>query len=309
MFPQVSGCVSGFGTYDLTVRRPAVQAEDLMQLALVVAEFCGHAAGFGPAAGGGVDQHGLLDSCQGVEQGTHRQVQAGVPGCAAHQVCDLQGEHAGEHVDADVRLGPVVHGAEGDDVGVFELAEGELGFGLGPVGGDDLGGGPVIVIGDQHVLAEELLFQGRAGSLVDAPGEAQVFGLVAVQPPGDYPAGPGFAGDSGDLGLHLLAGAAGLAAAEGGGQLVQLLAGLGQGGAGEPGRLCGVQLRGVGQDRPALRAVDLAAGVVGGQPVEAALIHDGPGRGGQGGQVGAVAGGHRPDVVQAGSGEVGEVVL
>src|SRR5260370_8852631 len=61
MFPQLSGGVSALGTYNLTVRRPAVQVEDLMQLALVIAEFCGHAAGFGPAAGGGADQHGLAD--------------------------------------------------------------------------------------------------------------------------------------------------------------------------------------------------------------------------------------------------------
>ena len=38
-----------------------------------------------------------------------------------------------------------------------------------------------------------------------------------------------------DLGLDLVAGPAGLAAGEGGGQGVELLGGLGQGGAGEPG--------------------------------------------------------------------------
>ena len=92
---------------------------------------------------------------------------------------DLQGEHAGEDVHADVVLGPVEHRGERHRVRVFELAEGELGFGLGPVPGDHLGGGPVVVAGDQHVLAEEFLFQRGAGVLVDAPGQAQVFGLVA----------------------------------------------------------------------------------------------------------------------------------
>src|ERR1039457_3972251 len=75
---------------------------------------------------------------------------------------------------ADVVLGPVEHRGERDDAGVFELPEGELGFGLGPVAGDDLGGGPVIMVGDQHVLAEELFFQGGTGGLVGAPGKAQV---------------------------------------------------------------------------------------------------------------------------------------
>jgi len=53
----------------------------------------------------------------------------------------------------------------------------------------------------------------------------------------------------------------------------------------------------VGQDDPAVGAVDDAAGVVGAQP----------GGGGHGQQVGAVRGWDRPDVVQAGRGQVGEV--
>ena len=65
--------------------------------------------------------------------------------------------------------------------------------------------------------------------------------------------------------------AAGLAAGQGGGQLVEFLAGLGQRGAVEPAGLAVVQFRGVGQDRAALGAVDLAAGVVGGQPAEPVL--------------------------------------
>ena len=75
----------------------------------------------------------------------------------------MECQHAGEGVEADVVLGPVVHRGERHDVRVFELAETELGFGLGPVPGDDLGGRPVFVIGDQHVLAEEFFFERGAG--------------------------------------------------------------------------------------------------------------------------------------------------
>ncbi len=50
------------------------------------------------------------------------------------------------------------------------------------------------------------------------------------------------------------------------------------------------------------------AGVAGGQVPEPVLVHDGAGGGGQGGQVRAVRGGHRPDVVQPGAGQVREVV-
>src|SRR5882724_10176297 len=111
----------------------------------------------------------------------------------------------------------------------------ENGFALGPVPGDDLGHGPVVVIGDQDVLAEDFLFQRGAGGRVDGPGQAQVLWLVAVELPGDDAADPGLAGDRLDRGLHFLPGPAGTAAGEGGGQLAELLAGLGQGGAVEPG--------------------------------------------------------------------------
>ncbi len=59
---------------------------------------------------------------------------------------------------------------------VFELAEGELGLGLGLVGGDDPGGRPVAVIGDQHVLAGQFFFESGAGGLIDGPCQAQALG-------------------------------------------------------------------------------------------------------------------------------------
>ena len=120
---------------------------------------------------------------------------------------------------------------------------------------------------------------------------------------------PGVAGDRGDLGLDLGAGAAGLAAGQGGGQFVESAAGLGQGGAGEAAGLVFVQFDRVGQDGAAVGAVDGAAGVVGGQPGEAVGVDDAAGGGGQGEQVAAVAGRHRSHVVQAGAGQLREVGL
>ena len=102
-------------------------------------------------------------------------------------------------------------------------------------------------------------------------------------------------GDLGDLRLHLVPGPAGLAAGQGGGQLVEL--------PGWPwpawcrqtrGPDC-VQLGGMGEDRPAPGAVDDAAGVIGGQLAEPVLIDDGAHGGGHREQVTAVAGGHRPE--------------
>ena len=71
-------------------------------------------------------EHGLADGCELAEQFADGHVQPGVPGLAAHEVGDLQGQDAGEDVDVDVVLGPVVHRGEGDHAGVFHLAEGEL---------------------------------------------------------------------------------------------------------------------------------------------------------------------------------------
>ena len=109
---------------------------------------------FGASSGAGVDQDGFCDAGEVAEELANGQVQSGLAGPQPHQAGDLQGEDAGEDVDADVVLGPVEHPGERDHARVFELPEGELGLGLGPVGGDDLGGGPAVVPGDEDVLAE-----------------------------------------------------------------------------------------------------------------------------------------------------------
>ena len=137
-----------------------MKAEDAGELVLDGGGVGEHAVGPGPAPDAGVEQDGLADAGQFAGQSAGRQVQSGLGGAAAHEVGELEGEHAGEDVDDDVVLGPVEHRAEGGGAGVFHLPEGGLGLGLGPVGGDDLGGGPVVVVCDEDVLAEDLFFQG-----------------------------------------------------------------------------------------------------------------------------------------------------
>ena len=198
----------------------------------------------------------------------------------------LEGQDAGEDVDADVVLGPVVHGREGHDVRVLHLAEGELGLGLGPVPGHDLGNRPVVVAGDQHVLAENLLFEGGAGVRVDAPGKPQVLRLVSGEFPGDDAAGPGFCGDRLDLGGDLLR-AGGSCRGPAWRPARRLLPALARVVPSNPrawdSRSSGewVGRRGVPRRRP------LAPGVIGGQPAEPVLIDGAAGGGGQGGQPGS----------------------
>ena len=114
------------------------------------------------------------------------------------------------------------------------------------------------------------------------------FRLVPGQIPADDAAYPRLGGDGGDFRFDFVPGPAGFPAGQGGGQVVELLAGLREGGAGEPGGLGLVQFRGMREDRAPLRPVDGAAGVEGGQAAEALFIRERPLRCGQGGQVRAV---------------------
>ena len=149
--------------YDLTfLRCPFGEVENVGEPVLGVGGLGEHAACFGPSAGRGVDQDGFLDSGELVEQLPDGEVQAGVFYVAAHEVGDLQGEDAGEGVHADIVFGPVVHGRERNDMGVFELPEAVLRIGLGPVGGDDVGDRPVVVGGDQVYVAFAIGLYSRA---------------------------------------------------------------------------------------------------------------------------------------------------
>ena len=98
--------------YDLSPGCVPAEFEDVVELLLVAGELGGHASGLGASSGGGVDQYGLADGGELGEQDADRQAWAGALGFTAHQVGDLQGEYAGEHVHADVVLGPVEHRGE-----------------------------------------------------------------------------------------------------------------------------------------------------------------------------------------------------
>ena len=85
------------------------EAEDLGELVLDRAGFGEHAVGSGPAAVAVVEQDGLADAGEFAQQFADGQVQPGLAGASPHEVGDLQGQDAGEDVDTDVVLGPVVH--------------------------------------------------------------------------------------------------------------------------------------------------------------------------------------------------------
>jgi hypothetical protein len=109
-----------------------------------------------------------------------------------------------------------------------------------------------------------------------------------------------------DDGLYPGAVAAALATFEYPGELVQLAGGLGDGLV-EPAGLFGVQVRGVGQQYPALRAEGVDAGLVGGEPTVASRVDAGSVPGWQREQLGVLRRWQGADEVQADVGEVGEV--
>src|SRR5260370_27534755 len=89
-------CGGLFSCMTYLLRRPPCQAEDVVEPGLVAGELGSHAAGFGPASGGGVDQHGLADGGKLAEQLADGQVQPLPAGAGTPEVGELGGQHAGE---------------------------------------------------------------------------------------------------------------------------------------------------------------------------------------------------------------------
>jgi len=99
VFPLLKAIVDLQFAYGLRPRRPPGQVKDLGESILCGGSFGEHAAGFGPSAGGGIDQHGLFDTGQSAPQFPDTEVQAVLVGVAADEVGNLQGQHTGEDMD------------------------------------------------------------------------------------------------------------------------------------------------------------------------------------------------------------------
>jgi hypothetical protein len=129
---------------------------------------------------------------------------------------------------ANVVVSPVMHRTERHGVRVFQLAEVELHFGLGTISSDDVSDGPVVVVGDEDPLAEDLVLQCCVCAGVDSEGQAVLGRGVTSQFPGDDALDPGVMTDALDLGGDLVAVASGLAAGQSVCQRGECGGGLGQ---------------------------------------------------------------------------------
>ena len=121
-----------------------------------------------------VEQHGLLDFAERREESTHAHVESGLFGFSHHEPGNSEGEHAVEGVHSDLLVGPVEHRGERNNLAILHLAEVGLDGALGPVGSDDVGDWPLVVVGEEDPLAEELVFEFLPGLGIDVEGEGEV---------------------------------------------------------------------------------------------------------------------------------------
>ena len=163
----------------------------------------------------------------------------------------------------------------------LHLAEGELGLGLAPVPGDNLGGSPSSWLVISKCSPKTSFFQRGPRAGVDGRGQPQVAGLFAVQLPGADVVGRGVMGGRRDLGVNLVPGPGGSCRGRRWRPAAQLPAAWPAWRHRNRGPDAGAA-RVNGSRPPGAGAVDHPAGVVGGQPADLVRVDDGAGGGGHG---------------------------
>jgi hypothetical protein len=195
-------------------RSVVCEAEKVVEALLGRVHFCQHAPGPRASPIALVEQHGLFDFTEGAEQLAHTHVQAGLGRLSTHEPGQRQGEYAVKDVDADLVVGPVEHGVERDDSAILHLAKVRLDVVLGSIRTNDVGHFPVVVVGEEDPLAEELFFERPPGHGVLAEAQAERGRPITAQRRADDPGDPAGLGDAGDLGLDGVAVLSGLAPLE-----------------------------------------------------------------------------------------------
>jgi hypothetical protein len=97
----------------------------------------------------------------------------GLPGAQVEESSEKVAKDAGEYVDMELLVGPMELGTQRDMDGVFEVCKDGLHIGLSSVGANDVGGGPVIAIGDEDDPAEGLVVEGAECGLVESVGQSK----------------------------------------------------------------------------------------------------------------------------------------
>ena len=196
----------------------------------------------------------------------------------------------------DVVLGPVEHRGNDTTWVPFHLRKANSALDRDQVPGDHLGGGPVVVAGDQRVLAK-LSCSRPPGRRVNLQARRKSFRAHprSGHCPGDDAAHPRLGGDRGDRGFDLARVGCGCGQGQRRSQLSRYSQALWPGRALNPAAWAWCSSRGVGEDGAAPARSGLAAGVVSGQPADRSRHRSGArAEAGRGGPVRAVRGGPRP---------------
>lgn len=121
------------------------------------------------------NDHSSAHSAERVEQALHACVGCvGAAGTQMQEVGKQEADDAGEHVDVQFLIRPVVLGTKGQVSRVLEMSEDGLDCGLPVVGADNLRRGPVVTAGHQDHAAERVAGQCVEGGLVEFVAEAEV---------------------------------------------------------------------------------------------------------------------------------------
>ena len=136
----------------------------------------------GAALERGTNHGGPPDGFEILEESLHVVwVCGGLSGAQVEEASEEIAEDAGEDVDVEFLIGPVVLGSQGDVDGVLEVCEDGFYGSLTSVGADDLGGRPVVAVGDEDDAAEGVTIESIEGVAVEGVGDREAtFGLRQI---------------------------------------------------------------------------------------------------------------------------------
>jgi hypothetical protein len=127
----------------------------------------------------GTDHGDATDGLEVLEESLHIvRVLGGLLGPEVKEAGEEVAEDTGQDVDVEFLVGPVALRSQGDVDGVLEVCEDGFDSSLAAVGADDLGGSPVVAVGDEDDATEGVAIEGVEGMVVEGVGDRQAaFGL------------------------------------------------------------------------------------------------------------------------------------
>ena len=119
--------------------------------------------------GSGVEGDDLTDILEAFNHSADAQGDPRLVQLTAQQAQDHQSQDAIEGMDSEFLVGPVVSGAEGEDLGVFHASESGFDMGLTAIGAHNLFVTPVMPVREEEGFAEKSALKVGPMGLIKAP--------------------------------------------------------------------------------------------------------------------------------------------